>query len=86
MQASNLLWIYNYLTAIRLPTHNAQLAEFPTILDYFFINTTSNYIGVEGEGWSTTLRWNGLDKAIKMSQNIDKSMVYIMNKSGGDFQ
>ena len=33
--------------------------------------------------------WNGLEEgpiALKMSQNIDKSMAYIMSESGGDFK
>ena len=34
-------------------------------------------------------RWNGLEwgpNALKLLQNKIKSMAYIMNKSGGDFQ
>ena len=35
------------------------------------------------------LRWNGLESGsivLKMSLNIDKSMLYIMNESGDEFQ
>ena len=31
---------------------HSYLAEFPTILDIVFINTTSTYIGVEFGGWA----------------------------------
>ena len=34
-------------------------------------------------------RWNGLEWgpiALKISQNIAKTMAYIINESGGDFQ
>ena len=37
--------------------YNAWLAEFPTILDSFFINTTGTYIGVEGGGWWGATKW-----------------------------
>ena len=35
------------------------------------------------------LRWNGLEQgriALKMSQNIAKSMAYVINESSGDLQ
>ena len=79
--------------------HRVQLAEFPTIFDNF-INITSTYIGVMNGGdkepwsgrlqWSTKFsRWNDLNwgpTALRMSQNIAKSMVNMINQSGGGFQ
>ena len=54
MRACNLPQIYNYSRSVRLPTPNAQLAEFPLMI---FINTTNNYIGMEGGGWWEAMKW-----------------------------
>ena len=35
------------------------LAELPAILDSFFTNTTSDYIGVVGWGWWGATKWRG---------------------------
>ena len=35
------------------------LAELPTILDSFFTNTTSDFIGVVGRGWWGATKWRG---------------------------
>ena len=50
LHAYNLLQIYNYLIAIRLPTPQCTAGCFSRHFRLFFINTTSTYIGVEGGG------------------------------------
>ena len=35
------------------------LAELPAILDSFFTNTTSDFIGVVGRGWWGATKWQG---------------------------
>ena len=38
---------------------NGLLAELPAILDSFFTSTTSDYIGVAGQGWWGATKWRG---------------------------
>ena len=67
------------------PIRNAQLAEFPAILDSFYQQHQHLYRVVGGGWWrdtkyglqqsSASFRWNGLDCgpiALRMSQNIAK--------------
>ena len=57
LHAYNSLQIYSYLLAIGCPLRNPQLADFPTVLDCFFINTTSTDIEVEGGRWWLATKW-----------------------------
>ena len=50
LHAYNLLQIYSYLIAIRLPTPQYTASCFSCHFRLFFINTTSTYIGVEDGG------------------------------------
>ena len=49
--AYNLLQIYSYLIATRLPILQCTASCFSHHFRLVFINTTSTYIGVEGGGW-----------------------------------
>ena len=35
------------------------LAELPTVLEFFFTSTTSDYIGVVSQGWWGATKWRG---------------------------
>ena len=51
LHAYNLLQIYSYLLAIRLPTPQCTASCFSRHFGLLFFNTTSTYIGMEGVGW-----------------------------------
>ena len=57
LHAYNLLLMYSYLIAIRLPTPQCTASCFSRHFRLFFINTTSTYIGVEGGGCWVATKW-----------------------------
>ena len=97
LQACNLPHSYSYSGSIRL----SSLQCIAGWIFHHFRLFLSTYIGVEGWGvvgshkvasyrWALHFsRWNGTQGdpiALKLSQNIAKSMAYIINQSCGDFQ
>ena len=100
LQAYNLLWIYSYSLAIAYPLHNAQLADSPAIL-YCFLSIPQALIyrgggcgvvgshKVAGYGEAQQVKWPRMRP--HCTQNVTKtnkakSMDYIMNESGINFQ
>ena len=55
MQFSDNLKIRNSISVLS----SGLLAEFPAILDSFFTNTTSDFIGVIGLAWWGATKWWG---------------------------
>ena len=57
LQACNLQRSYSYSRSIRLSYLQCTASWISCHFRWFFINTTSSYIGVEGGGWRGATKW-----------------------------